>query len=132
VEPAWSFLATCRIDSLRKRIIFLGVPTLGGRVVRRIAAVGLWPFQDDGYNTPDEGHYVVASLRSVPRSRIAEALPHSHWVNDSLFHMPCHPGSDGSSRAVYFHLFDNIRSLLEFADRFRLLPLLHDGCYGGA
>jgi nucleoside 2-deoxyribosyltransferase len=74
-------------------------------------------------NLPDfavrETHYIVASLNSVPRSRINEALPNMHVRNNTTLTSESRASRGTHSNILYVHIIDGIKSASEFLNAFR-------------
>lgn len=66
-----------------------------------------------------ESHYIVASLNSVPRSRITEALPNMHLRNNTTLTSENSTSRGTQSNILYVHIIDGIKSVSEFAATFR-------------
>ena len=60
-----------------------------------------------------ESHYIVASLKSVPQSRITEALPYFHRQNTVT--LCAESKRSKTTGATYVHIIDGIKSKSEFA-----------------
>ena len=67
-----------------------------------------------------ESHYIVASLNSVPRSRIMEALPNMH-VRNNITLTSERKTSLGAQSIIYVHIIDGIKSVSEFLAAFRAI-----------
>ncbi len=64
-----------------------------------------------------ETHFIVASLKIVPRSRITEALPHFHAQNTITLRAERKVAN--TTGTTYVHIIDGIKSKSEFAPIFR-------------
>lgn len=66
-----------------------------------------------------ETHYAIASLNSVPQSRVIGALPAFHPKNNVTFVKYDETSKKGYKKSIYIHVIDKIKSLSEFENEFR-------------
>jgi nucleoside 2-deoxyribosyltransferase len=66
-----------------------------------------------------ESHFIVASIKSIPHSRITEALPSFHRQNNTTLTAKNNSSPRGTQRITYVHIIDGIKSGSEFAPAFR-------------
>jgi nucleoside 2-deoxyribosyltransferase len=66
---------------------------------------------------PTENHYIVVSIRPVPRSRIVDSLSYFQPLSKGTYHS----SYQSSLRKIetYVHIIDDVKSVLEFADALR-------------
>ena len=71
-------------------------------------------------NLPVQMHYVIVSLKSVPRNRVTEALSTFQSLDDATFHRvyesDCRPTVD-----VFVHVIGGVKSEAEFSETFRTM-----------
>lgn len=83
-------------------------------------------FQDIGWSTihdysqdypkfkKEESHYIIASLKSIPLSRINDGLPFFRQKSHSTFVNEEKSSARSSSSIIFVHIIDSIRSKSEF------------------
>lgn len=127
VNYPWRFFMVARTTSqLLQVIIFLSLPTITKNELRNFISLGLLPFTTGTFNGTVQGHYVIASLRSIPRSRISDELSSFNIEGDNSFSTTLYSRNYESSRHLFFHFIDNIKSEGEFANRLRnIIPLIY-------
>ena len=69
----------------------------------------------------EETHYIIVSLKSIPRARIAEGMPDFHLKRKNTFASE-HTAYNGDiTRNTYVHIVDGLKSEVEFTTSFRAL-----------
>jgi hypothetical protein len=67
---------------------------------------------------PERLHYVIVSLKSVPRSRVIDMLPSFCLLDDGALHLKPESKIGDKSADVFVHMIDGVKSESEFADAF--------------
>jgi len=67
---------------------------------------------------PVQFHYIFGSLKSVPRSRVTQALPSYRLLDDGAMHLHRVLRSDPETD-IFVHVISGIQSQTEFADALR-------------
>ena len=68
----------------------------------------------------EETHYIIVSLKPIPRPRVIEGMPSFHLQNNATFASGDHKSYNSKTiRKTYVHIIDRIKSETEFSATFR-------------
>jgi hypothetical protein len=115
----WKYLR--RFDD--KRYQGVGIITTSSASKQLLQSLSWNPLYVQSPNLPKlvlrESHYVVASLNSVPRSRVTEALLNMHLQNAITLTSKNKNSRGTYSDVLHVHIIDGIKSVSEFLATFR-------------
>ncbi|MBL8078950.1 MAG: hypothetical protein JNM55_13375 [Anaerolineales bacterium] len=70
----------------------------------------------------EDTHYIVLSLKSIPRPRVTEGMPYFHLQKNNTYSSGEHRSHNGETTSkTYVHIVDGIKSEVEFTAKFRAL-----------
>jgi nucleoside 2-deoxyribosyltransferase len=70
----------------------------------------------------EDTHYIILSLKSIPRLRVTEGMPYFHLQKNSTYSSGEHTSYNGKTTSkTYVHIVDGIKSEAEFTATFRAL-----------
>jgi nucleoside 2-deoxyribosyltransferase len=117
----WTFLK--RFDNTRYQGV--GIITTSSATKQLLQSLSWNSLYAPSQNEPNfklrESHYIVVSLKSIPRSRITEALPNMHLRNNTTLTSENRISRGTRSNAVYVHIIDGIKSVSEFLPAFSIV-----------
>ena len=100
-------------------------PSAVKRLFEGIAMIGSFGGISSNRELPVQFHYIVASLRSVPKSRVTQTLYSYRLLEDGTMHH--HYARQTSPETdVFVHVISGIISQTEFADAFRSILARYD------
>ena len=70
----------------------------------------------------EDTHYIILSLKSIPRLRVTEGMPYFHLEKNSTYSSGEHTSYNSETKSkTYVHIIDGIKSEAEFKATFRAL-----------
>ena len=108
-----------RLDKRRFQAVGIITTTSASKQLLQYFSWHSLNFETPDYPKSRETHYIVASLNSIPRSRIAEALPSFHPRNNTTLTSEYRKTRGKNASTTHVHIIDGIKSRSEFAAAFR-------------
>jgi hypothetical protein len=134
VDEGWvdhpSVLARRHSEGMTQTVRFLCLPSILKKELTSYYLVGLAPFNLGVRSGPVEGHYILASLRPIRESSVADALSYFDVQEDGSFVREYRQNLEGERfdhpRKLYFHFIAPVKSVSEFSGQFRELIDSHN------
>lgn len=115
---AASLVAYRALQDRRQEIAVISTPSAVKRLFEMIEHRGSMEVDFSRRSEPAEVHYLVLSLKAVPRTRVASALSSFRSLDVSTFHEK-HAYDTRPTVHVFVHVISGVRSESEFADTLR-------------
>jgi hypothetical protein len=120
-----ALLAIREHNKISQQIAVICTPSAIKQIFEGIAMVGALGGFGPNRNIPVHFHYVVASLGSVPSSRVTQSLSSYRLLEDGVMHTKDiwehRPETD-----IFVHVISGIQSQTEFANAFRSILARYD------
>ncbi len=123
IDPSRILAAQTRSD-VANLIYFWCLPTVEKKCLRELLDRGFYPFDMIDAALGTQCHYVLVSLRPIPRRRLDDALPSCTVDADGSRKFSRLSVRHSAERILRFYFIHNVHSVSEFGTQFRSLSCL--------
>ena len=111
-------LAVKEAKQRSQQVIVICTPSAVKRIFDEIEMIRSWGIKGSNRELPMQLHDIIVSLRSVPRSRVTQALSSFHLLDDGALHRR-YESTSRPALDVFVHVISGIQSQPEFTDVLR-------------